>query len=237
MAKEKHADPVIDINALAAVLNNLPPASLQAVLERSGSQPSTQGIGMEQLQMLLQTVGRDTAVALKRAGQRENPTYHARSVFNPRGRFDDDGNQLPPKVTFKYDTYFIGILIGRAGMTDDLSTEPEIELYNRFEKDMDAKNGTWTARFSMKGGRKKLEIEVPAGESDDRMGIPPLTHVLLTLLEGEESVNPSTLLTQVKALREDRQSESVAFKALQKELADLKARMGQDTPVEASQHA
>ena len=221
MAKDK--TPAYDVEAIAAVLEKLPSDQMDLLLKRTGQQPSTQGFTPEMLATILQTVGRDTAISLKKAGQRENPDYPARSVYNPRGKFDDEGHVQEPKLTFLRDTYFGPVLIGRAGMTADLLTEPEIALYNRFEKDMDAHHGTWTARFSMKGDRKRLVVDVPMAEPDDRMGLPPLSVILLTLLEGEESVNPATLLQQVKDLRA--------------EMADMRTRnkqqMPQDAPVEA----
>lgn len=191
-----------DINTddLAEALSHLTPDQQRALMERTGMQPSTQGFSMETLSTILQTVGKDTAIALKRAGQRENPNFPDRSVFNPRGRFDDEGRAQPPKLTFKYDTYFIGVLIGRAGMTDDLSTEEEIALYNRFDKDYDAHKGKWTARLAKRGDRMGLFIDVPHQFNDDRMGLPPLTSILLTLLEGEESINPVNMLETIKKL-------------------------------------
>ena len=189
------------VDQIANALQALDPRAMKAVMERVGQTPSSEGFSIEQLQMVLEKVGTNTAIALKKAGQRENPDYPARSVFNPRGKYDDDGKVQAPKLTFKYDTYFVNVLIGRAGMTDDLSTEQEIELYNRFERDMSAMKDTWTARFAKRGSRTGLFIDVPHEDNDDRMGLPPLTTILLTLLEGEATVNPANMLEQMKTLQ------------------------------------
>ncbi|KKL73362.1 hypothetical protein LCGC14_2075660, partial [marine sediment metagenome] len=104
---------------------------------------------------ILQSVGRDTATALKKAGQRENPDYPERSVYNPRGRYDDDGKPQPPKLKFKRDTYFGPVLIGRAGASDDLSPEAEIELYTRFDQVVDE---------AARGAYRQAVLRAVAGE-------------------------------------------------------------------------
>lgn len=232
--KTDDAPQAVDIAELAAFLKKLPSEQMHQLMQQTGQAPSMQGFTPEMLATILQSSGQQTALALKRAGQRECLTYHNRSVFDPTGRFDDEGNSLPAKVSFKYDTYYIGVLIGRAGMSGDSSTPAETELYNRFEHDMDAHGGTWTARFETRGDSRTLSIEVPVESVDDRMGIPEISLVLLTLLEGEESVNAATLLSQVKTLRDDRKDEATAFKALQVEMAALKASIAGETPDRAS---
>ncbi|KKN52698.1 hypothetical protein LCGC14_0609790 [marine sediment metagenome] len=218
--------PAVTVEAFANAFNQLDGKTKSAIMQRVGQSPSTEGFGLEQLRMILQTVGQDTAQALKRAGQRENPNYPDMSVYNPRGKFDHEGHPQKPKLTFEVDTYYVNVLLGRKGGTSDLNVEGEIELCNRIAtegKDREAHKGRWTAKLFRRGDRQVLDIQVPCEEPDDRMGIPSFTAVLLTLLEGEESVNPATMVAQMKAMRE--------------EIADLRARdtqrMPQDAPVEA----
>ena len=192
------------VDALTEALVKLPPAALARLLERANvatAAPSTIGMTPEQFQTIVATVGTVNVKAMQQALRTENPHYPERSVFNPVGLFDDAGTQMPPKVVLKRDTYFVGVLVGKAGATSEIYTPDELELFNRFTGDKETRNGTWTATLLKRDNREILAVVVPHRTNDERMGLTLLTHILLELLEGEDAVAPNKLLDQVTALR------------------------------------
>ena len=208
---------------LLQALNALEPDQLQAIMQRAGLAPTTVGMSPDQLKTILQTVGQTNAQAMQKSLQRENDKFPNQSVFDPTGRFDAEGNQLPPKVTFKYTTFFIGVRMGDQGGTSDLCTPEEIELFNRFTVDKEARSGRWQAKFTNRDGKRLLSITLPVRSVDDRMGLPDLSSILLELLEGPDAVNPATLVAKVKTQDE--------------ELAALRARLNALENVPEPEHA
>ena len=163
--------------------------------------PTTVGMTPEQFQAILATTGSVNATAMQRALRKENPYYPERSVFNPQGLFDDHGHDLPPKVSFTRDTYHCGVLVGRAHSSEGLNTPEEIELFNRFSADKESRGGEWKAEIVKRGSVETLYVTHPHRSVDERMSLPPLTHILLELLEGEDAINPAKLVDQVAALK------------------------------------
>lgn len=190
--------------ALLQALNDLPPDVLSQLLSAKGLTPSVQGITPEVLATILQTSGAASAKAMQMSLRVENPNFPERSVFLPRGKFDDDGTPEAPKLTLRYDTYFCGVLIGMAGGPTDLSTESEIELFNRFESDKESRDGDWSATLTRKGNnRMRLDVKVPCKTNDDRMGLPTLELILLELLEGVDATNTLNLVDKVRQLERE----------------------------------
>lgn len=168
--------------------------------------PSVVGMTAEQFQVLIATFGQTQAGALKaaiRSQRKENPNYPERSVFNPAGKYDDEGNALKPKVKLRRDTFYCGVLIGKADADAELNTPAEIELFNRFTDDKTARDGKWKVKIKDKGTTtESVWVDLGSVQSiDDRNGLPPLTHILRELLEGPDAVNPDTLLRQMAELR------------------------------------
>lgn len=170
---------------------------------------SVVGLTMEQLQAILGTIGKGSAEAMREASRqqrKENPNYPARNVFHPAGNFDDEGQQLPPKLMFIRDVRYVGVWIGRKGRAtdDDLLTVGEIALCNAFTANKSARHGAWTATIEHPGTDKEaLNIDLGSVKTiDDRMGLPPLTLILRELLEGADAVNPESLQKQIAALKE-----------------------------------
>ena len=194
-------EPKISPDVLIEALQKLPPEVLTSLLQRTGTLPTTVGMTPEQFQTILHTAGAVNAKAMQQMLRRENPFYPERSVFNPAGKFDDDGTQLPPKVTFTRDSYFCGVMLGRAGATGELNTPEEIALFNRFTSDREARDGEWKAEITKVGNREVIKVTVPHRTTDERMGLPPMDHILMELLEGAEAIRPDHLLKQVAELK------------------------------------
>ena len=195
--------PAISPEVIAQAIQQLPTETLRLLLSQAGMLPTTVGMSPDQLQAILATVGSVNAKQMQQALRKENPYYPERSVFRPRGKYDDQGNQIPAGVAFRRDTYYCNVLIGKAAdaSADTLCNEEEIELFNRFEVDKEARDGTWFARIVKRGSREILYVDFPRRNTDDRMGLPPCTHILRELLEGPESVNSELLAKQVAELR------------------------------------
>lgn len=171
--------------------------------------PSLHGMTPEMLLTIVQALGKTSAMSVRealRSERKENPFYPERSVFNPTGVFDDEGQALPPKVKLARDTFFVGVRL-----TEELLTPEEIDLCNRFTDDKQSRNGEWTATLEQRGAKIRLMIAVPSKTIDDRMGHPPFTHILRELLEGEENVRPEKVQAQLAAVKS--------------ELAEIKAKL------------
>ena len=166
--------------------------------EQVQAPPSLAGMSPEVLQIITQALAKTSAVSVRealRSDRKENPFYHERSAFNPAGIFDDDGQALPAKIKLSRDTLFVGVKL-----SDELLTPEEIELCNRFTEDKQCRNGEWTATIEQRGSKTRLRIAVPSKTIDDRMGLPPLTHILRELLDGDEAVNPDKMHLKIAAL-------------------------------------
>ena len=199
---QKEKDEQIDIKAaLADALRSLKPEELSAILRDAGAVPTTQGFDAEMVKAIASAFQSTSATAVRetlRQERVENPNFPERSVFNPRGVFDDQGHPLQPKVKFRRETFYCGVRLG-----GELETEAEIELFNAFTEDRTAREGLWTAEITKKGTPKeRLSIKIPSFSSDDRVANSlPLLLILRELLDGAEAVNPETLQKQIAELQ------------------------------------
>lgn len=202
--KESASDSMFDLAAFAKILERLPAEALTMLAEKAGlvQPPTTIGMTAEQFQAILATNGKVNAKAMQQALRRENLYYPDRSVYNPAGVYDDEGRPLQPKVCFKRDTYQVNVMIGRADDSEGMCTPEEIGLLNRFTTNKETRGGAFKAEIVTRNGKEVLRIIHPYATNDERVGLPPLTHILLELLEGEDAVNPDILLTQVAKLRQ-----------------------------------
>jgi hypothetical protein len=160
--------------------------------------PSLVGMSLEQFQILIGSLGKtssDAMIAAHKQMRKENPNYPDRSVFNPAGVYDDDGLALPAKVKLLRPTFFVGVRLA-----EDLLTPDEIELCNRIAANKYSRDGRWKAEFDGAGSQARLMIDVPCKTVDDRMGLPPLTHILRELADGADAVNPDTMQKRIDAL-------------------------------------
>jgi hypothetical protein len=145
----------------------------------------------------MQSVSAASVKETLRHERKENPNYPEKSVFFPRGKFDDLGNARPPKATFTRPTYYNGVRLG-----GELETEEEIQLCNQFTRDKSCRDGLWEAIIENAGSsRERLIIKVPSLSIDERMGLPPFTLILAELLGGAEAVNPLTMQKQIDDLK------------------------------------
>lgn len=192
-------EPVSEHPSLLGLLQQLSQADLEQLRALLGvSGPSMVGITPEQLQTIVGSMGTTSAVAMREAyrlQRKENPNYPERSVFNPSGIFDDQGNPLPPKVKLSRPTFFVGVRL-----SEELMNVDEIELCNRLTEDRFSRDGVWKAEFVGAGTQKRLMIDVPCKTVDDRMGLPPFTHIIRELLLGQEAANPDTMAKRIEAL-------------------------------------
>ena len=195
MANEKTgADAIID------ALMKAPPEQLREILSRAGVTPTTAGMAPADLQTIMATFEAVSSTSVRetlRQERKENPSYPERSVFFPKGKFDDQGNALPPKVQFSMTTVFNKIRLG-----GELETEEEIGLFNRLAAGdaKTARDGRWSAEVVGTGSRKHLEVNTPSFTVDDRMDLPPLTFILRELLDGPDVVNPNTMAKRIAEL-------------------------------------
>lgn len=163
------------------------------------SYPSLIGISPEQLQTILGALGATSATAMReaiRSQRKENPNYPEKSVFNPRGVFDDEGTPQAPKAKLSRETFFVGVRL-----SEETLTEEEIDLCNRFTGDKDSREGMWTARLEQHGNKQRLYIAVPSKTVDDRMGLPSFALICRELLDGADAVSPDAMLKQIADLQ------------------------------------
>lgn len=185
---------------LVAAIKDLPQDDLRGLLTAAGIAPTTIGMTPDLLQSLLGSMGATSAAAMKEAyrqQRKENPNYPEVSVFNPDGKFDDDGNAREPKVTFKRPTFFNGVRLG-----GELETPEEIRLFNSFTDTKLARDGRWKLEIEDKGTRnERCLLTIPSRTADDRMeNAVPLPLILRELLGGADAVNPETLQRQIDEL-------------------------------------
>ena len=87
-------------------------------------------------------------------------------------------------------------------VTADLLTPIELELYNRFDKDVEARNGAWKAMFKRNGSTRELHIFVPFQSVDEKAALPDLTVILTELLYGKAVVDPVLALDAMRKMQE-----------------------------------
>jgi hypothetical protein len=200
----KPAPPTTPIDlkaALADALKAMPADELAAILRQAQVVPTTMGMDAATVRTLIEGFQATSTTAVRetlRQERKENPNYPERSVFNPAGVYDDLGNPLPPKVRFRRPTIYVGVRLG-----GELETPEEIELCNRITESKTCHNGDWSATIEDKGTpRERLLILVPSKTADDRSGLPPFTHILRALIDGDDAINPETMHQRITALEQ-----------------------------------
>jgi len=140
------------------------------------------GISADQLKELLE--------GQRKAMRPENEAAPLVSVFNPKGERDF------PKARLKRPTFFNG---GRE--REDVLTPTELELYNRFDRTMTARDGKWKAEIRQNGSAQELYITtVEIGSLDGRLSLPALSLILRELLDGAEAADPGKMADRIAAL-------------------------------------
>lgn len=199
MAKDTVAEPTI---------GGLTADQLQEVLSLGATfdhvvQLAQAGFGFEHLKALAPTLRSAqggsglTAPQLKELleGQRkamrpENEQAPLVSAFNPKGERDF------PKPHLRRPTFFNG-----SREREDSLTWTEVELYNRFDRTMTARDGKWKADVRQNGSAQELHIStVEIGSLDGRLSLPALTLILRELLDGAEAADPDKMADRIAAL-------------------------------------
>ena len=198
--KDDESGSAVNLADLVSALKNLPQEDLRGLLTTAGIAPTTIGMTPETLQSLLGSMGATSAAAMREAyrqQRKENPNYPEVSVFNPEGKFDDDGNARTPKVTFRRPTFFNGVRLG-----GELETPEEIRLFNQFTDTKLARDGRWKLEIEDKGTKnERALLTIPSRTADDRMeNAVPLPLILRELLGGADAVNPETLAARIAEL-------------------------------------
>lgn len=140
------------------------------------------GISADQLKELLE--------GQRKAMRPENEAPPLISAFNPKGERDH------PKARLTRPTFFNG---GRE--REDALTPTEVELYNRFDRTMTARDGKWKADLRQNGSAQELHITtVEIGSLDGRLSLPALTLILRELLDGAEAADPDKMADRIAAL-------------------------------------
>ena len=101
-----------------------------------------------------------------------------------------------PKPTLTYETFFCFNRVRE----DDL-TPIELELYNSFDADKQARDGKWTATIRKDGSKRQLHIMVPFQGLDSLVDLPSLTQILSELLYGTTVMDPTSVLVMQAAMQ------------------------------------
>jgi hypothetical protein len=154
---------------------------------------------------------------VKRTVMRSNADHEHISVFNfKRGcQYCDTGTRHPedpnvmgsgkighPKPNLKYETFWPK----NAKVHTDDATVLEVELFNELGDRLQTA-GRITARYDQLTAEvtnrgRRLVVDAPVYTADERGDYGPLPQVLLELLHGKASLNPSAAIEEVIALRE-----------------------------------
>jgi len=139
----------------------------------------------------LSEVMEQNAEGMRRALKPENARHPDVSVFNPEGERDH------PRPKLRRKTFWAGQELHH----DELTTT-EIDLFNKVEHSLEARNGSWRAelRRTAKDGQAELHIVFPCASVDDRMELPGMVLLMQELLGGAKSVDPATLAERVAEL-------------------------------------
>jgi hypothetical protein len=190
-----------DVKVKTAVLEalaELDPDDLRELFKKAGLEPVTPSTSLDALEGMLGRIGQTNVAAIREArklDRKENPNYPERSVFLPRGLYDDEGRPQPPKLKLTHVTHYCGQPIN-----GESETEEEIALFNRFTESKESRDGKWKAQLTWEGKKSTLMITVPARSIDDRSELPAMTQVLTELLDGPDAVNPDTMAKRIAAL-------------------------------------
>lgn len=195
-------DPV-DRPSILGLLQQLTPQDLEQLRTLLGvpSTPSLMGMSPDQLQTILGSLGKTSAEAMREAyrlQRKENPNYPERSIFNPEGLYDDAGHAMPAKAKLTRPTFFVGVRL-----SEELMVPDEIELCNRLTEDRFSRDGQWKAELVGQGRLQRLMIDVPCKTVDERMSLPPFTHILRELILGQEAASPDAMAKRIEALESE----------------------------------
>lgn len=198
--------------ALLDALKDMTPEERRELL--GPADPATPETSVAALEGMLSRIGQTNVAAIREArklDRAENPNYPEKSVFNPLGKYDDEGKALPPKMRFctvdetgkliPRDVFYNG-----AHLDYEQNTPEEIALCNAFTKSTtstgtkEARHRPWTAVVSNEDGTPRLTITVPSKSPDDRMELPNLCGILRELLNGPEAVTPDTMARRIAEL-------------------------------------
>lgn len=176
------ADLAKELTELRALKTEL--SAKLAEIEEAQTRPSAQSSAFTK-QDLAEVLQSNTD-ATRKALRPENNDMTPKGVFNPTGG-------VKTKLTRK--TVFVG-----AQMYENQLTPAEIDLFNRFTTNKEARNGRWTAKFIKNGTTEELHIGVPHMEISDRMELPSLSLILRELLDGADAANPDFLAERLSSL-------------------------------------
>lgn len=162
-------------------------AELQSEREqfRAGAPQPQAGISGEQLERILANNTKATQKALK--PENVEGSFPPVSAFNPTGDLN--------KVKLRRKTVYVG-----AEMRNDFLTPTEIELFNQFTVNKEARLGRWTAKIIRNGTTEELHVGVPHKDVSDRMDLPSgLTLILRELLDGPEAASVDFMAERLAA--------------------------------------
>jgi hypothetical protein len=170
----------------------------ESLLEKLVSQlvekSSSAGLTMDQLESILDRVGKNSADAMRHSLKPENPDHPAISAFSY-----PEGDIKRPKPDLRVKTWFCGIEENK-----DRLTPAEVEAYNAIKNDRTARNGDWKAEIKHKGQTKEeLHIWIPCETVDQRMGLPPLVLILNELNGGPSTEDIAGLLSKITTLESE----------------------------------
>lgn len=121
------------------------------------------------------------------------------SVFNPEGDIRGIGDDRPLKPKLRDEVFFEGMR-----QNEEQLTPAEVNLFNSFTGSKSARNGAWEAIYAPpKGNAKKGLLQVILGigqDVDNRMGLPPLTHILSELSTGQDATDIDKMVQQLAAM-------------------------------------
>lgn len=125
-----------------------------------------------------------------------------------------EGEELRPKPKLKDDVFFEGVK-----QSEEQLTPAEIILFNTFTASKTARLGVWEANYAApKGAAKKGRLVIILGlgqDIDNRMGLPPLTHILSELSTGKDATDIDKMVEQLAVMA----AEIQALKAAQQPVA------------------
>ena len=149
------------------------------------------GIDEDTLSRILATVGQASAEGMRRSIKPDNVTNPGISAFSY-----PEGEQARPKPKLTRETYFCGAL-----QRDEQLTPEEIDAFNAITTERTSRNGTWKAWTEQNGSRQRLHVFIPNKSLDDRMNMPNgLILILKELADGQEAVNPISMMERIKQL-------------------------------------
>jgi hypothetical protein len=182
MAKEKANDTTPDTELAPADSNTALANALLTAMERLAP-PQQSGISKEDLAEVMES----NSEGMRRALKPENARHPDVSAFNPEGERDH------PRPQLKRKTFWIGVPLQRDELTKD-----EIDLFNRIDHPMEARNGTWKAELRNSG--TELHITFPNATVDERMDLPSMKVLMHELIGGSRAVDQDSLLARVAEL-------------------------------------